>query len=164
MRIKCPRRGDFALADSIYVDLPELLQPGGSARRAMMSHTIRRMQRSGQQITIHPITVETYWRRGHLPTPKEQVDDLILWIGDNQPSNSMPVTEGELVLDAWIGAALPSTPGNASGLRWLLEDLELEAGTNPPRLFNRRYDRGTATLQLTLAGWERYDLLGSVLS
>jgi hypothetical protein len=71
-----------------------------------MSYTIRRMQRPGQQINIDPTTVETYWSRGHLPSPKEQADeadDLILWIGDNQPTNSTPVTGRELTLDAWIG-------------------------------------------------------------
>ncbi len=157
MRVKCARCGEFALARSVYDDLPELLQrdPG---RPALMSYTIRRMQRAGNQvITIHPTTVDTYWSRGHLPSPKEQADDLIVWIGDNQPDSASGATARELALDAWIGAALPQVAGNASGLRWLIAAVEPDETS--PKLFIHRYGGGGVVFQLTLAGWERYAAL-----
>ena len=156
VRVKCQRCGDFALSNSLGQDLPEFIGRY-PVRAALMSHTIRRMQRQGQQVTIHPSTVETYWNRGHLPAAKEQADDLIIWIGDNQPDNATGARAHELALDAWIGAALPKVAGNASGLRWLLTSLE----PNPavPRLFVYNSAKGSANFQLTLEGWERYAAL-----
>jgi hypothetical protein len=116
------------------------------------------MQREGQQIiTIVPQQVETYWRRGHLPAPKEQANELVLWIGDNQPDNATVARTPELALDAWIGAALPQADREARGLRWLLREME----PNPavPQLFSYRIANGDANFQLTLYGWERYAAL-----
>jgi hypothetical protein len=73
VRVECDRCGAFALAVSVYDDLPELFQRD-AARPALMSHTIRRMQRQGQQITIHPTTVETYWSRAHLRADAKQMN------------------------------------------------------------------------------------------
>jgi hypothetical protein len=108
-------------------------------------------------VQIHPTTVESYWSRGRLPAPKEQADDLILLAGDNQPNNATPVTVRELQLDAWIGAALPTKPGSASGLRWLLSAME----PNPavPQLFTYNTAKGVGNFQLTLSGWEKHAAL-----
>src|ERR1700728_3417323 len=78
-RVKCERCGEFALTDSLNEDLPPVLRRE-PLWAAMMSHSIRRMQRPGQQITILPRQVESYWSGGRLPTPNEQADELILWI------------------------------------------------------------------------------------
>jgi hypothetical protein len=118
IHVTCTRCGTFALARSVFDDLPEWfrLDPNRASR---MSHTIRRMQRQGQLIIVHPNTVETYWET-QLPTPSEQANELIQWIGNNQVGGAKAATERELALDAWIGAVLPTQPGNASGLRWLI--------------------------------------------
>jgi hypothetical protein len=63
-------------------------------RRSLMSHTFRSMQRSDQK-HLGPITTEElpgYWKDERLPTPLEQADALILWIGDHQPEPSDSVT------------------------------------------------------------------------
>jgi hypothetical protein len=160
VRVNCARCGVFALRRSVYDDLPELFQQS-PIRRALMSHTIRRIQGPGPRvITIHPNTLETYWRRERLPSAKEQADELILWIGDNQPDNATPVTTDEMSLDAWIGTALPKSPGAASGLRWILAAMEPNAAS--PNLFLHNLIGGRATLQLTMAGWERYAALKRV--
>ena len=88
--------------------------------------------------------------------PKEQADDLILWIGNNQPNNATGASARELSLDAWIGAALPKNPGSASGFRWLVANME---PTNVPKFFIHAFEHGSVRLQLTLAGWERYTAL-----
>ena len=91
-RVECPRCGNFALLLSDYNDLPEHLQRD-ALRAPLMSHTIRRMQRSDKQpIKIRPNTVKTYWSRGNLPASNEQADQLILWIGDNQQSGASGAT------------------------------------------------------------------------
>jgi hypothetical protein len=159
IRVKCNRCGDFALARSVFDDLPEWFRRD-PIRPELMSYTIRRMQRKGQLVTIHPTTIETYWSREHLPAPKEQADELILWIGDNQPSGASAATTRELALDAWIGAMLPQVAGNASGLRWLIAAMEPNQASAD--LFLHRFAKGEVVLQLTLAGWERYATLKRV--
>jgi hypothetical protein len=111
-------------------------------------------------VQIHPQTVETYWSRGHLPSPKEQADDLILWIGDNQPSGASAATARELALDAWIGAMLPPVAGTASGLRCLIA--AMEPTPTSMDLFIHRFANGDVVFQLTLRGWERYAALKRV--
>ena len=60
-------------------------------------------------------------------------------------------------MDAWIGSALPSKAGNASGLRWLVEQIEKDKLS--PRFFNHRYEHGRGWFQLTLEGWKHYGAL-----
>src|SRR5262249_38015772 len=84
-RFDCPRCGSFALGGSADSELGRLLAEM-PLRRSLMSHALRRMQRPGSQ-RLHVITSDelpTYWREKRLPTPLEQADNLILWIGDNQ--------------------------------------------------------------------------------
>jgi hypothetical protein len=66
----------------------------------------------------------------------------------------------ELQLDAWIGAPLPTTPGNAAGLRWLIH--EIEPVSSGAILFGHRYDQGQVSLQLTYQGWERHSELKQI--
>jgi hypothetical protein len=158
--VKCQRCGKFALAPALLSDLPRLLE-NNRTRAALMSHIIRRSQPDGSRVLmINHETVESYWGRGVLPKPKEQADDLILWIGDNQPSNSLPAIAAELSLDAWIGSALAKVPGNAQGLRWLVMSME----TNPevPKLFTYRFEQSKVVFSLTLEGWDRYASLKQV--
>ena len=160
--IGCPRCGKFSLFRTVFDDLPELLgRPPYPAvpqpRSALMSHTIRRMQREGSSIQIQPQQVASYWNRDRLPTPTEQAEDLILWIGENQPNPMLFAEAPELLLDAWIGAALPQLAGSPSGLRWLLQQIEPEGRT--PNLFIHAITHANRRFQLTMAGWERYGTL-----
>jgi hypothetical protein len=152
IHVTCIRCGVFALVRSVFDDLPMWFRED-SSRPSRMSFTIRRMQRQGQLITIHPNTVETYWE-SRLPTPNEQANELIVWIGDNQVGGAKAAVQRELALDAWIGAVLALKPGNASALRWLIGAMEPDS--RPPNLFTHRYSQGDVVLQLTLAGWERH--------
>jgi len=43
-----------------------------------------------------------------LPTPAEQADSLILWLGDHQPSPAQDKEISETEVSAWIGT--PITP------------------------------------------------------
>ena len=130
-------------------------------RASLMSHTLRRTEREDQRIiVISPETLKSYWSPEHLPSPKEQANNLILWIGDHQPSGASPVTTRELALDAWIGAMLPQVAGNASGLRWLIA--AIEPNQTSPNLLMHRFAKGEVVLQLTLAGWDRYTELKRV--
>jgi hypothetical protein len=152
--IDCRRCGRFMVELILLNVLPEWFSRDAS-RAPVMSHTIGRMQREGREPPlVTRENIRTYCETP-LPTPPEQVDDLILWIGDNQPDGATNARAPELLLDAWIGARLPDVPGNAKGLRWLVAAAEPEMASNPHH-FVCQYDRENASLRLTIEGWKRY--------
>jgi hypothetical protein len=88
-----------------------------------------------------------------LPSPAEQADSLVLWIGAHQLSSAQTVDIPESKVSAWIGTAITSNNRNEE-LTWLLQQPEME----------RLLEKGTAIggpirLRLTFAGWERYEAL-----
>jgi hypothetical protein len=150
VRYQCPRCGDFILGGSADATIATELAKE-PYRAALMSHTLRRACRPGEPVgPITTYSMPSYWGAGRLPTPQEQADSLVLWIGDSQPSLSAWAITPEVTIDAWIGAALPRNPGGSDGLRWLVEQLE------PERLFKSQYDKGRLLAVLTMRGWERH--------
>ena len=100
-RFDCRRCGSFILPDK-YGQLPNL----SSRQRALLSHKLRRMQRDNGQLpevsdSISPKVEDP------LPSPAEQADNLIRWIGDHQPSPGEYAHVPDSELSAWIGAAIP---------------------------------------------------------
>src|SRR5580700_1436470 len=155
-RFSCPRCGLFALNQFAEIAL-EGLFADGPLRRSLMSHTLRRMQspRSGILHIITPDDLPNYWREGRLPTPLEQADNLILWIGDNQPTSSTWTDIGAPALAATVGFAV-SNDGNDSGAwGWLHSQLESKElyrlHPTPPA--------GGVRIMLQFAGWEKYETL-----
>jgi hypothetical protein len=87
-----------------------------------------------------------------LPSPAEQANQLILWIGNHQPSPGDYAKNPGSELSAWIGA--PITPRNpGSMLTWLLAQEEVKP------LIKRAGHEEKEFLQLTLAGWQRYEAI-----
>lgn len=147
----CPRCGEFILTGSLQAVLPGKLA-GGIHRRALMSHKLRRMARDGQPpADISTYTVDSFWTDEVMPTPTEQADDLILWVGNNQLSTDQPTGASLYFLGAWVGTSLFDRNPHA-GIVWLFEHLRDERGllkTNPGQA-------GVTPLQLTMTGWQRY--------
>jgi hypothetical protein len=154
-RFECPRCGVFALSYGAEVDLPEYFTEK-PIRRSMMSHTLRRMQRpeDGRLHVIQTDELPTFWRMDRLPTPMEQADNLILWIGDNQPAPSEWIYKARTVIAATVGLLITGN-NDAGGGSWLNsqlapKELYLLQPTSQPGRFK---------LQLTMSGWERYETL-----
>src|SRR6266446_7055968 len=84
-RFDCPRCGSFALSGTAEGSLEELLSEV-PLRRSVMSHTLRRMQTPNNKHLriINSDELPTFWRDGRLPTPLQQADNFILWVGDHQ--------------------------------------------------------------------------------
>ena len=79
-----------------------------------------------------------------MPTPTEQADDLILWVGNNQLSTDQPTRASLYFLGAWVGTSLFDRNPHA-GIVWLFEHLRDERGllkTDPGQA-------GVTPLQLT---------------
>jgi len=125
-------------------------------RRARLSHLVRRLQRPSWTPVGVPIAKLAEWKLdGPAPSPAEQANDLILWIGDHQDDYSKLVMIQRQVapeVGAWVGA--PLTNGDdVTTVFWLIESI--------PRAFLERGNTSGAhvSVQLTLAGWERYQAL-----
>jgi hypothetical protein len=149
----CPRCGEFVLTGTLEAMLSSLLARG-IYRRALMSHKLRRMAPpSGALETISSYTIERLLAEENLPTPPEQADELILWVGDHQLSHDYPTQAALYYLGAWVGTSLFDQEDPHSGIRWLLSHLADFTHTLAPLEFP---DSGTVKLQFTMGGWEKY--------
>lgn len=122
-------------------------------RRSNLSHKVRRMGRGGEPVGVPLDDLPRWGLDDPLPTPTEQANALVLWVGDNQPSHSEPVPADQQFLAAWLGVAIthPDNPGR--GLAWLLNQpsvLKLVEITNRA---------SGLPLRLTWEGWGHYEEL-----
>ncbi len=142
----CPRCGKFALCGPLSHELPDtFLKP---PRRDVMSHRLRCLQPSdGKPVLVFQNELAVFRLDDSLPSPGEQADNLILWIGNHQSSTGDRVAIAVPAVSAWIGAAI-THPNRSSGLEWLLKQPEL-------MMCWEREDMPHLQLRLTLAGWER---------
>jgi hypothetical protein len=114
------------------------------------------MQQPGGK-PLHIIQSEelpTFWREEKLPTPPQQADAFILWLGDNQAAPSVWAEATPSVIAATVGMSLSG--GDASqAWGWLHAQME------PMGLY--RLDAtapgGKARLMLSMKGWEKYEAL-----
>ncbi len=154
---QCPRCGSFALSISAENVLPGQLNEV-PIRRSIMSHALRRMQRpNGEHLTtITSSEISSFWRI-RLPTPQQQADNLVLWIGDNQITASDYAETTPAALGATIGTAI-SRRGE-DGFNWLNSQLESD------RLYVlAERPNGKIALGLTMSGWHRYGALKKTTS
>jgi hypothetical protein len=156
-RFDCPRCGEFDLTGSLVAELQPKLD-AGIHRRALVSHNIRRMQRTeNKPPLISTYEVERFWFGERLPTPQRQADDLILWVGDNQLSPEENIRCALPFLSAWVGTSLGPVHGSTGGMDWLCTYL-----TDERLLIARREEENPSTIgrfQLTMQGWRRHSEL-----
>jgi nucleoside 2-deoxyribosyltransferase len=153
MKFKCPRCGTFALTNSAIATLPSRFREL-PIRRAIMSHTLRRMQRHANNEQRHIFDsqeLDTLWK-GRLPTPQEQAEYFILWIGDSQSTPFEWVEATPTEIAATVGAAL-APAGDSQAWSWLHSQL------GPKNLYRIKPLSGKDKIQLTLLGWEKYENL-----
>lgn len=153
-RWNCRRCGSFVLSGTAEGVLPHrLLQ--APLRPSLMSHVIRGMQRpDGSHLkVIDSAELDDFWQEAKLPTPMQQADNLIRWIGDNQPTQFERATASPEAIAATVG--LPISPkGDSQGWGWLHAQIE-------PKGWYRQSDQGGGKvgLSLNLPGWEKYQEL-----
>jgi len=120
-----------------------------------MSHTLRRMQ-GPDSSRLHTITTDdlpSFWAQGSLPTPRQQTDALILWVGNHQSTPFDLVETHRAALAATVGLPI-SKHDDSAGFAWLNSQLE------PAKLYELA-PRGNniLTLKLTMAGWDKHEEL-----
>jgi hypothetical protein len=154
-RIDCKRCGEFDISGTATAMLSSAFTEGVH-RRALMSHTIRRMigiQTGSRPPMIVSDKLENYWPTDRLPTPSTQADQLILLSGDSQLSPEDPIRFAGHFLNAWVGTSLTRPDHPHEGVEWLLTHLADE------KLLQSHIEPGAVRfyrLQLTMRGWETY--------
>jgi nucleoside 2-deoxyribosyltransferase len=134
----------------------------GLRRRSRLSSVLRRQQRVDKPdrwIRLPPMrnwatSGWSDWQLDQLPpAPAEQLDQLIILVGDHQPSVAQSARLGSPVISAWIGVTI-TRAAPEDGLGWLLRQPE-----------NKEYfaiwdgDNATLLFSLTMTGWMRYGTL-----
>jgi hypothetical protein len=88
-------------------------------RRSRLSHLIRRQQSQNEDAVWVPVQELESWRLDDpLPSPSEQFDNLILLVGDRQPSSAAWAVLEPGGISAWVGAPIT---GSNEELGWLVE-------------------------------------------
>jgi len=112
------------------------------------------MQRADiQPETITGSSLPTFWSDERLPTLQAQVDNFLLWIGDNQETSVSWAVESPAAIAAYVG--IPISPeGDIAALDWLRGQVD----------FQNWYEQGgdwhsQFTFRLTLSGSQRYEQL-----
>ena len=153
VRFDCRRCGSFVLSGTAASTLePKLYDK--PLRRSLMSHTLRRMQRPGDKHlrVIADDELPTFWRNERLPTPQQQADSLILWIGDNQEAAFTFASIDRSAIAAWIGLSI--TADDVVEWKWLNTQLK------PKQFYEENItERRVLRFRLTMEGWERYQSL-----
>ena len=143
----CPRCGLFGLTRSAEATLPSLLADRRKA--AILSYGISRTQRHGPDTLLLDFDLcKKIVETGTLPTPQEQAENLIRWLGANLPG---PGEEIRISFDehgAIIGAQ------SDSGFHFVVNGL-MTAGL----LMGQHLLDGHSDVTLSFAGWEQFEEL-----
>jgi hypothetical protein len=153
----CPRCGAYIPAGPVQERLKQMIQCG-TVDPSVLSHRIRRSQNAGPFLIVLD-ELPALLNLGPLPTPREQCEALILWIGQNQKSPEEWAAGATLAeLGAVVGARISRNEG---ALNWLLRELE------PKGLFKIHPTGigGHPGFILTMEGWDLYeDLRRKIIS
>jgi hypothetical protein len=154
----CLRCGEFEFGTGGGVSLGKALTDVGpqARRRANLSHQVRRRTRKGESHVFFEVAELDRWGLDDpLPSPTELLEQMILWVGDNQPAVDEGVLADKLELSAWLGLPIGKTPNRFfDPIEWLFSSEELRRFVLPSQR-----ESGKSLLQLTWDGWERYDAL-----
>jgi hypothetical protein len=158
----CPRCGRWSIGVDSAIVAREFeqrlgdLNGRGAHQRSRLSYLLRRQQHDlapGRWVPLPWNYVEAWHLDEPLASPSEQLDQLVIWIGDHQSSPAESASLQIPEMSAWVGATItPRSPG--AGLGWLLEQEQTAA-----LIESRGEENSRRLLRLTMAGWLRYQAL-----
>lgn len=159
----CPRCGPWHIPNQnnqglrAYIDeaLGGWERPEDVRRRSRASHMIRRRQRLSREFTAITLAeLGSEQLSEPLPTPFEMIDQLVLWVGENQGLPNEYARTSEPALAAWLCCQIVPKR-QESLLLWIAHQAE-QLGL----LENLPSGGGTHfQFQLFLTGWERFEQL-----
>lgn len=116
-------------------------------KSAILSHAIRRMQKQNSWPEINPKILDIIMENNYLPSPAEQADNLILWIGDNIEAPGIEISVDPDLHKAIIGAV------NNKNFHFIVSSL-IKQG-----LVLSQYDTAKRPVTLSFEGWQHYELI-----
>ena len=142
---KCPICGPFTITRTALHNLrTEKLT---EKKSAALSHAIRRMQKQNSWPEIDSRILDVIMENNYLPSPAEQADNLILWLGDNIEAPGIEIGVDPDLHKAIIGAV------NNNNFHFIVSYL-IEEG-----LVLSQRDTAKRPVTLSIGGWKRYELI-----
>lgn len=142
----CPNCGNYYLSLEAKEEYKDYFKNKPN-EAAMLAHSIRKMQKPNYRPRITLKLIEKIIETRSLPTPKEQADNLILWLGESLVGPGEKVTIQPKTHQAIIGAK------SGKGVVFVLEHLYKKA-----KLIEgiREEVQNVNDATLTFEGWARY--------
>jgi nucleoside 2-deoxyribosyltransferase len=153
----CSRCGDWELIPSKLDSgstFADLMGHGRVSvfRRSNLSAIVRRQSENCRRVSVPMEDLANWGLDEPLPKPRQQCDDLVRLIGNNQIGPADWVAYTTDFLEAWIGSPIYSDGSQSLG--WLLSYSELK-----DLLRCRDESNGLIGLNLTYLGWDRYEAI-----
>jgi hypothetical protein len=145
----CPRCGTYYLVDAASGRLNLLIEKR-LIDRSILSHRIRRrFEADGKPIFLTEANLDLYVGDMQRPTPEEQIDNFILWIGRTQKTPQDCAAARIERLAAIVGVAISDVNGEP-GFAWLMQQIE------PEKLVVNTTENSELRYRLTMAAWKRF--------
>jgi phenylpropionate dioxygenase-like ring-hydroxylating dioxygenase large terminal subunit len=151
--INCPNCGTYTLADAYHKDYIAR-QRLDASQLATLSYAIRRMQFAADKPFIVETEAENILRTTSLPNANEQVNNLILFMGQELAEPGAQIDLSANDMRAQLGCI---TPGASAWVISQTENGKLIQGASVPVRSTSDFVLMGATL--TIDGWERFQEL-----
>jgi hypothetical protein len=153
----CPECGAYALTLTAQAVLERKFKVDDDDQeaRAKLSHAIHKMSQGGTRARLNDELVGAILR-GPLPSPTEQLDNLITWLGDrSRPGDQVDVEASAVSAIGAVGVV---------GFAFIADHAQKIGLVDCAVSVMRGLDRGdekvqVSPMQLTLAGWDRREEL-----
>lgn len=142
---QCPVCGPFTITRTALHNLRS--KNITEKKSAVLSHAIQRMQKQNSWPEINSKMLKIIMENNYLPSPAEQADNLIVWIGDNIEAPGIEIGVDPDLHKAIIGAI------NNDNLHFIVSSL-IEQG-----LVLSKSLKVKRPVTLSFKGWQRYDLI-----
>lgn len=146
---ECPRCGPYSLSFEAKQDMAWQLSRSENSS-ARLSHALYHMTKHEQWALVTNQLLQNILDNTELPKPQEQLENLILWLGETQPNMGATIHAKESAISA-VGVV------DIFSLGFLVSQ-SIEAGLMKGDVQNYLGgDSGIYSLQLTLAGWKLFE-------
>ena len=145
---ECSRCGPFSLSGTATATIECQLNSTPNSR-AILSHALYKMTKREQWTLLYDETIKQILSQVILPTPQQQLENLIIWFGRMQsnPGDEIDVTDQTI---AAIGAA------NKMGLGFVIEH-SIERGFVKGIAVPLGYSYSFTSMKLSFEGWSIFE-------
>lgn len=149
---RCMRCGTFELSGTVKATLGYEFSGADDQKRAVLSHAVRKMQRSTEWPMLNSHSCKQILEQSLLPKPAEQAQNLILWLGQAAEASDSVVIESCEALQAIIGGRRPESvyyvASHLANKGLISYDRTDTTKSTPPLKFQMKFE-----------GWEHYEQL-----